>query len=130
MEAEHYVRHNWSDIAIHDRRKLNDAPVGHYYAWIVGELGSYFTPLYCDIAARDKWERSPMAPIQILCMRWLNKDNPLAENKGYLHNVGPYHQKCFLICKTDDYGGGSIDSVEFNDLMDLCLLGNYKQYLK
>lgn len=130
MEAEHYVRHNWSDVAIHDRRKLQDAPVGHYHAWIIGEFGSYFTPLYCDITAKEKWERSPLAPIQILCMRWLNKANPLAENKSYMRNVGPFHQECYIICKTDDCDGGSLDPVKFVDLMDLALIGTYKQHLK
>jgi len=125
-EAELTVRHNWSDIAIHDRNRLRNIPIGHYCAWIVSELGSYLTPLWCSISERAKWEASPIAPIQVLSARWVNEDDPLTKNKGYLFNSGPYYQRCYLIRKTDDTGGGDIVPIAFDDLVDLCLLGNYK----
>lgn len=125
-EAELTVRHNWSDVAIHDRNKLRDTPIGHYCAWVVGELGTYLTPLWCNLSQKAKWEASPIAPIQVLCMRWIDDSNPLTENRGYLYSSGPYYQSCYLICKTDDIGGGDIIPIAFDDLMDLCLLGNYK----
>lgn len=129
-EAELVVRYNWSDIAIHDRKKLKKAPVGHLFAWVIGEFGSYFTPLFCSVDDKAKWAASPIAPIQILCMRWIQKENPLTENKVYLHHVGPFYQKCFLICKTDNDGAGTITPIEFADLMDLCLNGKYRSLVK
>jgi hypothetical protein len=129
-EAEHVVRYNWSDVAIHDRRRLQKAPVGHSFAWVIGEFGSYFTPLFCSVEDKARWEASPLAPIQILCMRWIQKENPLTENKVYLHHVGPFYQKCFIVCKADDNGAGTLTPIEFTDLMDLCFNGQYRSLVK
>lgn len=125
VEAELTVRHNWSDVAIHDRNKLANAPLNHFYAWIVGEFGTYLTPMFCGIHDREKWELSPLAPIQCLAMRWVHEENPLAENREYLLRIGPYHQKCFLVCKTNELGTGSIIPIDFAAFMDFVLIGNY-----
>lgn len=129
-EAELIVRHNWSDIAIHDGRKLRSIPENHFCAWVIGEFGSYLTPLYCDLDQRAKWEASPLAPIQILCMRWLQKENPLTSNSRYMNEVGPFYQKCFLLRKNDCLGGGDLIPITFSDLMDLSLNGKYWSLIK
>lgn len=126
VEAELILRHNWSDVAIHDRNKLADVPVGHYCAWIVGEFGSYLSPLYCSIDDKKRWEKDAFAPIQILFMRWLNKENPLFESSDYLFRIGPHTQNCYIIVKTDSDWGGTITPVDYLDFVDLCFCGRLK----
>jgi hypothetical protein len=125
-EAELYVQHNWSDIAIHDRNKLSRLPVNYYCAWILSEFGSYLTPLWCNLSESNRWKKDSLAPIQILFGRWINKNNPLFENNHYMYRVGPHTQKCYLVAKTDDVGSGVLVPIDFNDLMDFCLIGKHR----
>lgn len=126
LEAEPIIRHNWSDVAIHDKQKLQSIPIGHYCAWIVGEMGSYLTPLYCRISDRPRWKVDPLAhlaPIQILVSRWHSQVNSYGENVHWLDNHDPTKDKhCYLIVKTDTTRG-TITPIPYVDLAGLAVCG-------
>ena len=118
--ADTVVRHNWTDVAIHDRNKLANIPVGHHCAWVIHELGSYLSPLYCRLDQRDRWEADPNAPIQTLMIRWIASDNPLMKCSHHA-GLSPVSGQFYLVVKTDEFGGGSIIESSFQEFYDLAL---------
>lgn len=130
IEAEPIIRHNWTDVAIHDKNKLKQVPVGHYCAWIVGEMGSYLTPLFCKLSDRNKWCASPsatIAPIQVLVVRWHAQVSMFGNNIAWVERHDPTKDKnCFLVIKTDFNGGGEIIPVSYVELAELATCGKAK----
>ena len=125
---EDFVQHNWSDIAIHDKRRIDAAAPGEAYAWIVSRFGSYLTPLFSRLSDEHDSEHEEFAPIQILFFRWLNQ-KPLEKNQAYCQSYAPQHSKCFVIVKGHGNYDGAIHPVDYRELMDLVLLDLPQKYL-
>jgi len=56
IEAETQIQHNWTDVAIHDKRKLRTVSVDHACIWVVKSEGSALLPTYCKLSERKKWQ--------------------------------------------------------------------------
>lgn len=119
IEAESVVRHNWTDVAIHDKDRLRVTPVNHALAWMIGETGSHLTPLYCKLSDKGKWQTSPLAslaPIQIYItalheQMLLLKGAKLAKFQ---------RRQAYIIIKRDSPPGGEIIPVDFDELASMC----------
>lgn len=126
LEAEPYVLHNWTDVAIHDKDRLRNTPVNHALAWMIGETGSYLTPLYCKLSDKSKWQTSPLAflaPIQIYVAA-------LHEQMLFLGGArlaSFQKRRAYIVIKKDGSPGGSITPVDFDELAAMCCTSsNYK----
>lgn len=129
--VEDFIQHNWSDVAIHDKKKIDRAFPGESFAWIVSRFGSYLTPLFTPLHEKDEidtLEEEVFAPIQILFFRWLAQ-KPFEENKTYCEKYAPQNSKCFIIVKGNSDYAGTIHSVDYRELMDFVLLNLPQNYL-
>jgi hypothetical protein len=124
--VEDHIQYNWSDVAIHDKNRLDDAESGEAFAWIVSEFGSYLTPLFCHV--EDESDEETFAPIQILFFRWLNA-SPFDKNDAYAKRYAPQNSRCFIVIKGDSDYDGVIHSVGYRELMDFVLLNLPSTYL-
>jgi hypothetical protein len=123
VEAEHIIQHNWTDVAIHDRDRLRSAPVDHAFAWMVGSMGSYLTPMYCRLSDRKRWTSSPLAtlaPIQIYMTKLHEQFNALGSKVMDLSE-----RSCYLVIKRDS-NGGDIIPLDFQEFAGFCTLGKWK----
>lgn len=125
VEAEPLIQHNWLDVAIHDKQRLDALPVGCFAYWLVGPLGSHFSPAFCSLADRDRWTQdrsATIAPIQILLIRWHGQSVRMRSNRSWLtlHNPAATKQ-CYLVRKTDSHGGGELTQISYQELAALAL---------
>lgn len=128
LEAELVVRHNWTDVAVHDRDKLKSVPIGSCCYWVIGQMGSYLTPAYCELVHRERWSagnHSDLAPIQFLVARWLDQAYIFRDCKEWKRLHDPYRDKrSYLVIKTDEVNG-EIIPIDLEELMDMCV---YKKF--
>jgi hypothetical protein len=119
LEAEPYVKHNWTDLAIHDKDRLRVTPVNHALAWMIGETGSYLTPLYCKLSDKSKWQASPLAllaPIQIYITAL--HEQMLLLRGAQLAKF--QRRQAYIIVKRNSPSGGDIIPVDFDELASMC----------
>lgn len=121
--AESVVHHNWSDVAIHDRRKLQLADVGDTFVWSIHEMGSYLSPLFARLDEQAEWEVHPQSPIQVLMVRWLANENQI-DNDLWRKIYHPSNYQHYIVRKTGE-NRGVIDSVGFPELRDLAFCGQF-----
>jgi hypothetical protein len=120
-EAELKLRHNWSDVAIHDRNKIQAAGPNQVFAWIVSEFSSYLSPLSCQLADKDKWEGNPLCPAQVLAVRWKSTENDF-DNDAWREQFAPENSSFYLIVKTDKLKG-EIIPIDQKQFFDFCFCG-------
>lgn len=121
IEAESVVRHNWTDVAIHDKDRLRVTPVNHALAWMIGETGSHLTPLYCKLSDKSKWQASPLAslaPIQIYITALHEQMLLLGGAQAQLARL--QRRQAYIVIKRDRSSGGDIISVDFDELASMC----------
>lgn len=121
IEAESIVRHNWTDVAIHDKDRLRVTPVNHALAWMIGETGSHLTPLYCKLSDKSKWQASPLAslaPIQIYITALHEQMLLLGGAQAQLAKL--QKRQAYIVIKRDGSSGGDIISVDFDELASMC----------
>jgi hypothetical protein len=122
FEAENIVRHNWSDVAVHDQKLLNKMRPGDTRLWIISEFGSHFLPMYCKLYEKQKQEESEytFSSVEVHLMRFV-KDDRLGQMQSKLLRAS---SKFYFITK----GYGLYDSVitpsDFRSVMDLVFCGN------
>lgn len=126
--VEDFIQHNWSDVAIHDKKRIDAAGPGEAYAWIVSKFGSYLTPLFSRLSEKDDSDEEVFAPIQVLFFRWL-KQQPFEENKIYCQGYAPEYSKCFIVVKGGNDYTGAVHPVGYRELMDFVLLNLPQKYL-
>lgn len=128
--AEPIIQHNWTDVAIHDKAKLKNIPVGHHCIWIVGKMGSYLTPMYCNVSDRSRWTSDFLAtisPVQILIVRWYEQTKSFSENSHWNANHDPVQDKhCFFVVKTDSKGAGNVIPVTYKELADMAVYRKFQ----
>lgn len=123
LEAEPLIQYNWTDVAIHDKRKLSIVPPCHVCAWIVGSTGSYLSPMYCELADAHKWKANVFAheaAITILMARWHDQLNCL-----YDLAFNPLEEKAFYLVKKGEAGAGEIIPVDKVELAELCTYSKF-----
>jgi hypothetical protein len=131
LEAEPIIQYNWTDVAIHDKNKLQGIPVGCYCYWIVGQMGSYLTPAYCKISERHKWmsgRNAMISTVQMLFSRWYGEAYKFQCNADYqrFYNAGR-DKHCYLIVKTDARYG-EIIPVTYRELAEMATYGKVKMF--
>jgi len=126
VEAEPIIQHNWTDVAIHDKAKLQKIPVGQYCYWIVGQMGSYLSPAFCNIDERHRWTTSPIAtlsPVQLLFARWHGQAYRFQDSVAWGRVHDPVIDKhCYLIVKTDSTRG-EVTPITYKELADMVVYG-------
>ena len=75
-EAESVVKHNWTDVAVHDKKIINKMRPGDTRLWIISELGSNFLPMYCKLYEKYSQDESDyeLSVAEVHMMRFLKND--------------------------------------------------------
>jgi hypothetical protein len=124
LEAEPIIQHNWTDVAVHDRDKLQKIPVGHFCYWVVTQMGSFLTPAYCKVSERSKWLTSDIAtisPIQMLISRWHGEALKFQSSKAWRRFHDPVQDKhCYLVVKTDN-SHGHVIPITYQELAEMAV---------
>jgi hypothetical protein len=120
--ADEVVRYNMSDVAVHDARILRRMRKGETRLWIINELGSQFLPMYCKLleAARQEDKDYVLSAVEVTVARLL-RDDPFdkARQKQFLDSA-----QFYFITKGAGAYDGSIDSVDFRDVVHLVYCGD------
>lgn len=73
--AEDVVKHNWTDVAIHDKKILEKMRPGETRLWAIYELGSAFLPMYCKNSENRHLDAAPheFAAVEVFMMRFFKE---------------------------------------------------------
>jgi hypothetical protein len=128
FESEEIVKHNWTDVAVHDRKILNSMRPGDTRLWIISEFGSHFLPLYCKLYEKRKQEESEydFSAIEIFMLRYV-KDNRLAAMQS---KIALSSTKFYFITKTSSEYNGIVAPASYRDVMDLVFNGKVNRFLE
>lgn len=121
FESENIVKHNWTDIAVHDRKILNKMRPGDTRLWIISEVGSNFLPMYCKLFEKERQEESEydLSLVEIHMLRFLKEDN---FSKVY-NKVMRNSFKFYFITKGDCDYNYSVVETTFDDVVNLAFCG-------
>jgi len=126
-EAENVVKHNWVDIAVHDKEIINKMRPGDTRLWIISELGSNFLPLYCKLYEKHRQEESEyeLSVAEVHMMRFLRGDR-LGEIQS---KIARATSKFYFITK--GFGGYdySVTPATFGSVLDMVFCGKANQFL-
>ena len=126
-EAENVVKHNWVDIAVHDKKIINKMRPGDTRLWIISELGSNFLPLYCKLYEKHRQEESEyeLSVAEVHMMRFLRGDR-LGEIQS---KIARATSKFYFITK--GFGGYdySVTPATFGSVLDMVFCGKANQFL-
>jgi hypothetical protein len=115
--ADEVVRHNFSDVAVHDARILRRMKRGEVRLWIVSELGSQFLPMYCrltEVARQGDYEYV-LSAVEVTIMRLLQSDPlSMARQKQFFDTA-----RFYFVTKGVGACDGSIESASFCDVVNL-----------
>lgn len=119
--ADEVVRYNFSDVAVHDARILKRMKQGETRLWIISELGSQFLPMYCKLneANRQQEKEYCLSAVEVTVARLL-RDDPFdrARQKQFLDTA-----QFYLVTKGAGMYDGSVDPIDFLDIIDLVYSG-------
>jgi hypothetical protein len=128
FESESIVKHNWTDVAVHDRKILNKMRCGDTRLWHIHELGSLFLPMYCMLHEKQKQEEAEyeFSSVEIHAFRLLKEDRLGQIQAKIMLDTG----KFYFITK----GGGDYDysvvPADFGSVLDLIFCGKANFLLK
>jgi hypothetical protein len=127
FEAESILRHNWTDVAVHDRKILNKMRPGETRLWAIYELGSAFLPMYCRLYEKDRNEKSQheVSAVEVFMLRFFKEDQIGAVEGNYRRST-----KFFLItkgCSEYDYAAFPLN---LHAVVDLVFCGNANYLLR
>ena len=118
VEAEPIIKHNWLDVALHDKRKIDAAPCDHFFAWILTEIGSHLIPMYSETKEKSKIEGTEYKYITASVCHFLTKNN-----LGPLANLGDHSY--YFVVKRNTLDGGDIIPVDLLSFVDFVSSGNW-----
>lgn len=126
-EAEDIVRHNWSDVALHDKNVIEKMLPGETRLWIIWELGSLFPPMYCKLSEKDAMTKTAYSFSAVECyMLRFMKEGPLNDAQA---KIARDTSKFYFITK----GYGNYDysavPVDFRLVMDIVFCGKASLFL-
>lgn len=128
FESEEVIKHNWTDVAVHDRKILNKMRPGDTRLWIISEFGSQFLPLYCKLYEKQKQEdcEYSFSTVEIYMLRFV-KDGRLAEAQNKIRRKT---SKFYFITKGDCNYAGLVSPASYSDVMDLVFCGKINRFLE
>jgi hypothetical protein len=115
--ADDTVRHNLSDVAVHDARILKKMCCGEVRLWIVTEFGTHFLPMSCKVGEWKKQESKDyvFSSAEVMIARLLRIDlDGAILNKSLFASA-----KFYMVAKGYDSFSGSITPISFADLTSL-----------
>ena len=118
VEAEPVLRHNWLDVALHDKMKIDAAPYDHVYIWIVTEVGSHLIPMYCETKEKLKIEGTQYNYVGHPIYSFVTRNNTTP-----LCNL-PDHSYYFVV-KRRTPDGGDIIPIDLDSFIDLVSIGRW-----
>ena len=119
--AEDVVKHNWTDVAIHDKKILEKMCPGETRLWAIYELGSAFLPMYCRTYENrhSNATQHEFAAVEVFMMRFFKE-----HEMGQMEACFRKHTKFYFITKgvcDDDY---LIIPSTLSSVVDLVFCGN------
>lgn len=126
-EAESVVKHNWTDVAVHDKKIINKMRPGDTRLWIISEMGSNFPPMYCKLYEKRRQEESEydLSVVEVHMMRFLRNDR-LGEMQS---KIARATSKFYFITKGSGEYDYSVTPAAFDDVLDLVFNGKATQFL-
>jgi hypothetical protein len=118
VEAEPIVRHNWLDIALHDKIKIEEASYDHVYVWVVTEIGSHLIPLYCELKQKQKIEGTQYTYISSCIYDFVTSNNLTRFCRLSDHSY-------YLVVKKRTLNGGDIIPVELKPFIEFISYGRW-----
>ena len=127
FEAEDTVIHNWTDVAVHDRKILNKMRQGDTRLWIISELGSCFLPLYCKMYEKQKQEEDEyeFSAVEVYFARFI-EGNRLASRQNSIFRKTA---KFYFITKGSGEYDYSVVPVSFLDAVDFVFCGQGSSFI-
>lgn len=119
--ADEVVRFNFSDVAVHDARKLRRMKQGEVRLWVIHELGSLFLPMSCRMteAARQEDKEYVLSAVEVAIGRLLRNDEfEKARQKQFFSSA-----QFYFVSKGSGSYDGSIVPVDFRDVVSLVFNG-------
>ena len=123
IEAETQIQQNWTDVAIHDKRKLRTIPSHHACVWVVRAEGSNLLPTYCKLSEASKWKKDsaarrihPLLAFLCLCQDYRAK---------FRANFKPESSSYYVIIKGKNEKEGQIIPVSFKEIADFAMAGQF-----
>lgn len=116
LEAEPIVKHNWLDVAIHDKRKLDSSPARCVHVWILNELGSHMIPMYSTLEEKLKIKGTDYQYLIATINHFFVRANfePLIQLDEYTY---------YILIKGATPASGDIIPISLQSLMDLTSYG-------
>lgn len=118
--AEDILRYNWTDVAIHDRKILENTKPGEFRLWIVTEVGTLFPPMFCRLHQQYRSHSSgylPMSAVEVNLMRMNGSPfNGQLPQRCY-DSIGRTPKSFFIVGKGSDDWSGSIEPISASDIM-------------
>ncbi|MEY3683207.1 MAG: hypothetical protein RLZZ289_1743 [Bacteroidota bacterium] len=124
--AEDVVKHNWTDVAIHDRKILEKMRHGETRLWAIYELGSAFLPMYCrnHENKHSGATQHEFSAVEVFLMRFF-KEHEMGQVEASFRK----HTKFYFITKgSSDYDYTIIPTTIF-DVVDLVFCGQANHLL-
>ena len=128
FESEDIVRHNWCDVAVHDRKIVNKMRSGDTRLWVISEIGSVFLPMYCKLYEKQKQEEAEyeLSSVQIHMLRFLKNDRLGATQSEIARKTSRF----YFITKGNGEYDYSISATNFSAVLDLVFCGSVNHFLK
>lgn len=126
-EAESVVQHNFSDVAVWDRKLVNKTNTGETRLWWIHAFGSQFLPMYCRVSEKAKAENSmyEFSAVEINLLRLFKEDQfSKIQNKIILET-----SKFFFITKGSDEFHYDITPTTFREAANLVFCGKANLFL-
>lgn len=127
FESESVVLHNWTDVAVHDKKILNSMRPGDTRLWMIHEFGSLFLPMYCKLYEKRKQEESEydFSSVEVHLLRLAKDDRLGSAQSKILRATG----KFYFITKGHGEYDYSVVPADFCSVMDLVFCGKASQFL-
>jgi hypothetical protein len=127
FESEDTVKHNWTDVAVHDRKIVNKMRHGETRLWIISEFGSQFLPMYCKLGEKKLQESRSyvFSSVEIHMLRFMKETNFGKLQAKALRASS----KFYFITKGSSEYNYIVAPTDFRAVMDLVFCGSANQFL-
>lgn len=127
FEAENVVKHNWTDVAIHDKKILDKMLPGEIRLWIIYELGSVFLPMYCKLNEKHSSSNPAhdFSAVEVHMLRFLKED----QFGNIQSKIARATSSFYFITKGFDSHSYSVISTNYESVVDLVFCGKANLFL-
>lgn len=129
FESEDIVRHNWTDVAVHDRKIVDEMLPGDTRLWILWELGSLFLPMYCGVHDKTHYEDGHrLSSVELYMLRSMKEDQLAQAQVRHLMDAKTSCKYYFITKGTNEFNS-LICPTTFHAVMDLVFCGRANHFL-